>query len=251
MRVVSEDRGNRTERGQPPAPYGTEDTVAAPPTPPPPDAAKPAESSPVLPAIDPQRYRVIGEVGRGGLGRVSEARDVYLDRKVAVKELLDKDEPAQRRFVREALITARLQHPAIVPIYDAGHSEDKGPFYAMKLVAGSSLAEKLADKKSFEERLAFLPSVIAVVDAMAYAHSEHIVHRDLKPHNVLVGNYGETVLIDWGLAKDLSAAESGPYRAASSAVGLTSTAETMDGAVMGTPAFMPPEQAAGEDVDAR
>ena len=246
---MSEDRGNRTERGQPPAPYGTEDTVAAPPTPAPPHTAMPTESSPALPAIDPQRYRVVGEVGRGGLGRVSEARDVYLDRKVAVKELLDKDEPAQRRFVREALITARLQHPAIVPIYDAGQNAELGSFYAMKLVAGTSLAEKIAQAKTLDQRLALLPSVIAVCDAMAYAHKERIIHRDLKPQNVLVGDFGETVLIDWGLAKDLTAKDAlsiGPYREASEST------QTMDGAVMGTPSFMAPEQAAvAERVDER
>jgi hypothetical protein len=239
------DDGNRTEKGPAPGPrpIETADTIA-------PSESQPSASR-SLPAVDRQRYKIMGEVGRGGLGRILRARDEYLDRPVAVKELLTPDEAAQARFVREALITARLQHPAIVPIYDAGHSADKGPFYAMKLVAGSSLAEKLADAKTLEARLAYLPSVIAVVDAMAYAHSEHIIHRDLKPHNVLVGNYGETVLIDWGLAKDLTAAD-GPYRAASSSGKLVSShAETLDGAVMGTPAFMPPEQAAGEDVDAR
>ncbi|MEO8705273.1 MAG: serine/threonine-protein kinase [Kofleriaceae bacterium] len=195
------------------------------------------------------RYRLIGEVGRGGLGRVFRARDLHLDRQVAVKELIDPGEPAQRRFVREALITARLQHPAIVPIYDAGQTADKGPFYTMKLVAGRSLADAVADTTSLEQRLGLLPSVIAVADAMAYAHSEKIIHRDLKPQNVLVGDFGETVLIDWGLAKDLDANEAestGPYREAS-----TST-ETLDGAVMGTPAFMAPEQATVADsVDER
>ena len=243
------DDGNRTEKGIAPAPFGTADQLSEATA----DTIAPSDSAPsasrTLPALDRQRYKIVDEVGRGGLGRILRARDEYLDRPVAVKELLAPDEGAQARFVREALITARLQHPAIVPIYDAGQSDDKGPFYAMKLVAGSSLAEMLADKKTLETRLALLPSVIAVVDAMAYAHSERIIHRDLKPQNVLVGKYGETVLIDWGLAKDLSEAEAqrGPYRSSSS----SSSTETMDGAVMGTPAFMPPEQAAGEDVDER
>jgi hypothetical protein len=208
-----------------------------------------ASASLSLPQIDRARYRIIGEVGRGGLGRVFRARDLYLDRPVAVKELLDPGEPAQRRFVREALITARLQHPAIVPIYDAGISADQGPFYAMKLVSGRSLADALAETKTLDQRLALLPSVIAVADAMAYAHSEKIIHRDLKPQNVLVGDFGETVLIDWGLAKDLTAKNeisAGPYREAST------TTETLDGAVMGTPAFMAPEQASdGPAVDER
>jgi hypothetical protein len=253
------DDGNRTERGAAPAPFGTEDTLAAPSTTTPsapggliksdPSVARAQPSaSQSLPVIDRLRYKIIGEVGRGGLGRVFRARDLYLDRQVAVKELIDNEPGAQRRFTREALITARLQHPAIVPIYDAG-TADEGPFYSMKLVAGRSLAEAIADTRTLDERLALLPSVIAVCDAMAYAHSEKIIHRDLKPQNVLVGDFGETVLIDWGLAKDLHAEEvesAGPYKAS------MSSTETLDGAVMGTPAFMAPEQAApGDPVDER
>jgi hypothetical protein len=243
------DEGNRTEKGLAPAPFGPEpepqDDAATADTVAPVSLSQPAASR-SLPAIDRGRYKIQGEVGRGGLGRILRARDEYLDRPVAVKELLAPDAGAQARFVREALITARLQHPAIVPIYDAGQSDDEGPFYAMKLVAGASLHEILAEKTTLEARLALLPSVIAVVDAMAYAHSEKIIHRDLKPQNVLVGKYGETVLIDWGLAKDLSEIDNTPYRASAAA---SSSTETLDGAVMGTPAFMPPEQAAGEEVD--
>ncbi len=260
---MSDDTGNRTERGAAPAPFGTDDTIAAPVTEKekspsrgglikaePAALAEPEPSASLsLPMLDRGRYKIIGEVGRGGLGRVFRARDIYLDRQVAVKELLDNAEPAQRRFVREALITARLQHPAIVPIYDAGQTPEQGPFYSMKLVAGRSLAEALADAKSLDARLALLPSVIAVCDAMAYAHSQKIIHRDLKPQNVLVGDFGETVLIDWGLAKDLDAKEAesaGPYRDSAQST------ETLDGAVMGTPAFMAPEQATtGDPVDER
>ncbi len=246
------DDGNRTERGAAPAPFGTEDTLAAPGLAKSLPSVARAETAPSssqsLPAIDRLRYKIIGEVGRGGLGRVFRARDLYLDRQVAVKELIDNEPGAQRRFTREALITARLQHPAIVPIYDAGTAED-GPFYSMKLVAGRSLADAIADARTLDARLALLPSVIAVCDAMAYAHSQKIIHRDLKPQNVLVGDFGETVLIDWGLAKDLGAEEAesaGPYKAS------MSSTETLDGAVMGTPAFMAPEQAApGDPVDER
>ncbi|HEU0030003.1 MAG TPA: serine/threonine-protein kinase [Kofleriaceae bacterium] len=251
------DEANRTAQGRAPAPYGTEDTLAAPPSQAPAGvegsqssaADEPvADDSLPLPVLDRTRYEVIGEVGRGGLGRVIRVRDVALDREVAIKELIHTNEGDQRRFVREALITARLQHPAIVPIYDAGQSGEHGPFYSMKLVAGRSLADALAQAPTLDQRLALLPSVIAVVDAMAYAHSQKIIHRDLKPQNVLVGDFGETVLIDWGLAKDLRIHESrpvGPYRAASAST------QTMDGAVMGTPAFMAPEQAHGEEVDER
>ncbi len=266
--MSDEEAGNRTARGRPPAPFGTEDTIAAPATPSPdksppspsPESSAARDARPIdpsaslsLPMLDRVRYQIVSEVGRGGLGRVFRARDRYLDRPVAVKELLDNSDPAQRRFVREALITARLQHPAIVPIYDAGQSTDPetgtAPFYSMKLVDGESLADALAGAKSLDDRLALLPRVIAVCDAMAYAHEHKIIHRDLKPQNVLVGKYGETVLIDWGLAKDLRVEEAestGPYRESAEST------ETIDGAVLGTPAFMSPEQAtAGAVVDER
>ena len=155
----------------------------------------------------------------------------------------------RRRFVREALITARLQHPSIVPVYDAGHLGDRSPFYAMKLVAGRPLDKSIADATTLAQRLALLPSVLAVADAMAYAHSERIIHRDLKPQNVLVGKYGETIVIDWGLAKDLAvddldALDAGPYRAA------RASSRRSQGALLGTPAYMAPEQAVG-DADRR
>ena len=201
-----------------------------------------------LPPIDRTRYAVEGEVGRGGLGRVLRARDTALGRPVAIKELLVAGEAAQRRFVREALITARLQHPAIVPIYDAGEGTEREPFYAMRLVSGRSLGDVLAGTRTLEERLALLPSLITVADAMAYAHGQKIIHRDLKPHNVLVGAFGEIVVIDWGLAKDLAAAED---EAGESARTTASSLETLDGAVMGTPAYMSPEQANGDEVDER
>jgi WD40 repeat protein len=195
------------------------------------------------------RYRITGEVGRGGIGRVLRALDQVLDRPVALKELSRATDGMRRRFVREALITARLQHPSIVPVYDAGHLGDLSPFYAMKLVAGRPLDKAIADATTLAQRLALLPSVLAVADAMAYAHSERIIHRDLKPQNVLVGKYGETIVIDWGLAKDLAvddsdALDAGPYRAAS-------LEQTVAGVLLGTPAYMAPEQAAGEPLDER
>jgi eukaryotic-like serine/threonine-protein kinase len=195
------------------------------------------------------RYRITGEVGRGGIGRVMEALDRVLDRPVALKELFSADLTLRRRFVREALITARLQHPSIVPIYDVGHLGDHAPFYAMKLVAGQPLDKAIAEATTLTQRLALLPRVLAVADAMAYAHSKRVIHRDLKPANVLVGAFGETIVIDWGLAKDLAVddedvLDAGPYRSAA-------TGHTAVGAVLGTPAFMAPEQAAAVSVDER
>jgi serine/threonine protein kinase len=150
------------------------------------------------------------------------------------------------RFLREALITARLEHPGIVPVYEAGRWPDGTPFYAMKLVAGRSLRELIAECTTVDDRIGLLHHVIAVADAIAYAHGRNVIHRDLKPANVIAGAFGETIVIDWGLAKDLAVADDpiadGPSR--SDDPDLTTT-----GSVLGTPAYMPPEQERGEHVD--
>lgn len=201
-----------------------------------------------LPLIDRACYRPLGEVGRGGLGRVSRMRDTRLVRDVAVKEMLDPKSTRARRFLREALITARLQHPSIVPVYEVGHWPDGAPFYAMKLIAGETLAEALDRTRTLDERLAHLPSVISVINAVAYAHSRGVIHRDLKPANVVLGEFGEAVVVDWGLAKELEVdgAVREPARSAHE-LGLT----THVGAVIGTPLYMAPEQARCPDVDER
>ena len=201
-----------------------------------------------LPVAD-GRYAVSGEQARGGLGRILQAHDLRLDRTVAVKEPLYGGLEVEARFIREALITARLQHPAIVPVHDLGRSEGGKPFYVMKMVAGRSLAEVLRERRSLAERLALLPSLIAVADAMAYAHAHGIVHRDLKPSNVLIGPFGETVIVDWGLAADLNPTRSAG--AVSSAYQIATSELTTAGTVMGTPEYMPPEQAQGKSVDER
>ncbi len=205
-----------------------------------------------LPVVDPARYTIAGELAHGGIGRILRARDVRLDRPVAIKEMLSPAREAEPRFVAEALVTARLQHPSIVPVYEAGRWPGGEPFYAMKLVSGRSLADVIAERKTLEERLALLPHVLAVAEAIAYAHTERIIHRDLKPANVLVGDFGETVVIDWGLAKDL-AREGGtePAAVADTGAGAEDGGLTRVGTVMGTPAYMPPEQAAGQPVDER
>src|SRR5688572_16340495 len=156
-----------------------------------------------LPVVDEAHYELGAEHARGGLGRILRGRDRRLARPVAVKELIVENEETRARFVREARITARLQHPGIVPIYEAGRWSSGHPFYAMKMVAGQPLSAVIAARKELAERLALLPKVLAVAETMAYAHSQGVVHRDLKPGNVLVGEYGETVVIDWGLAKEL------------------------------------------------
>ncbi len=193
------------------------------------------------------RYEVRGELGRGGLGRVLAAHDRRLDRPVALKELLGRDADSRARFDREVNVTARLQHPSIVPLYDVDAWPAGEPFYAMKIVSGRTLDRVIAEAGSLDERLALLPHVIAVAEAVAYAHGEGIIHRDLKPANVLVGAFGETVVIDWGLAKDLRAGE--PDRPSAPSAGPGDA--TVAGTVLGTPAYMPPEQAHGDPVDER
>ncbi len=218
-----------------------------------------AEGTPIPPELgrswpaaqDSSRYVVMDEHARGGIGRILRARDVVLGRVVAIKELLGPSDQAEARFVREARITARLEHPAIVPVHDAGRWPDsRRPYYAMKLVSGRQLKDLVDSARNLGERLALVPNLLAVAEAVAYAHSKRVIHRDLKPSNVIVGAYGETAVIDWGLAKDLAEAElrdvgAAPYR-------VSGTQElTQDGAILGTPLFMPPEQARGEEVDER
>jgi serine/threonine protein kinase len=157
-----------------------------------------------LPAIEPSAYALGSEVARGGMGRIIAARDLRIGRPVAVKELLAKNAGLAARFEREARVTARLQHPGIVPIYEIGRWESGTPFYAMRLVEGKTLRAALQERTTPAARLALLPSVIAAAEAVAFAHAHDVIHRDLTPSNILVGEYGETVVIDWGLAKDLS-----------------------------------------------
>ncbi|MBK6531419.1 MAG: protein kinase [Deltaproteobacteria bacterium] len=200
--------------------------------------------------VDRSMYAMMEEFARGGLGRIFRALDRRTGRIVAIKEVRLAEREVLQRFAREALVTANLQHPSIVPVYEVGRWSESEPFYAMKLVQGRTLADLVAEAATGGERLALLPHVIDVADALAYAHSERVIHRDLKPANVLVGSYGETVVIDWGLARNLATGEE--------AASLPSAprfdgdgGETVAGTVMGTPAYMPPEQARGEVVDER
>ena len=171
-----------------------------------PDTAGPA-TTPAPRAAAAERYVLDREIGQGGMGRVFEGRDLRLGRTVAIKMLRTHDAALASRFEREVKLAARLQHPGVVPVYDAGFWPSGEPFLVMKLVLGQSLARVIRDADTHEDRLALLPNVLAAAEAVAYAHDQGIVHRDLKPSNILVGAFGETVVVDWGLAKDLRASD--------------------------------------------
>src|SRR5690349_19166726 len=221
---------------------------ATPPAPAPREEVEPADEA-ELPIDDPERYEQVAEQGRGGLGRVVRAVDKRLGRTVAVKELLRNDDWHEARFVREALITARLEHPGIVPVHEAGRWPNGSPYYVMKLVEGRTLKELMAGHASWRERLQLLPHIIAIADAVGYAHSEGVIHRDLKPSNVIVGSFGETIVIDWGLARDRKG--DCPDAPPEMAIATGSGVSTVSGKIVGTPAYMAPEQARGEPVDER
>jgi len=200
-----------------------------------------------LPAIDGDAYTLGTEVGRGGMGRVIDAEDNRIGRAVVIKELLGSSRTEAARFEREARLTARLQHPGILPIYEIGQWQSDGtPFYAMRKIEGHTLEAAIRGAATLRARLALLPSLIAACETVAFAHSRHVIHRDLKPDNIMLGAFGETIVIDWGLAKDLS--DPGDDEP-----GEPSTGERLTGAgqAMGTAAYMPREQAYGQPVDER
>jgi WD40 repeat protein/tetratricopeptide (TPR) repeat protein len=236
-----------------------------------PTGVLPAEDSTVAPiqtTSTPQapgggRYVLHEEIARGGMGVIYRATDTTLDREVAVKvlrERLDASAGAARRFVDEARIAGQLQHPGIPSVHDLGTLPDGRPFLAMKLVKGRTLAVELKERSSpADERGRFLAIFEGICQALGYAHAHNVIHRDLKPANVMVGAFGEVQIMDWGLAKVL--ASGGRQTAAEETSGATEIrtsrdtdgSETQAGSVLGTPAYMPPEQAIGaiDRIDAR
>ena len=212
------------------------------------------------------RFQLLGELGRGGMGRVLEARDPEIRRSVAVKVVIDptKVTAAQlSRFVAEAQITGQLQHPNIVPVYDIGVTERGEVYFVMKRVEGRSLRQVLIALGDGDEATAevwgrhrLLTAFIQVCHAVAYAHDRGVLHRDLKPDNVMLGPFGEVLLMDWGVARLMGDAtetldhedveDERVEHASRDAIERLTMAKTMDGVAIGTPGFMSPEQVSGD-----
>ncbi|MCF6287452.1 MAG: serine/threonine-protein kinase, partial [Candidatus Hydrogenedentes bacterium] len=219
----------------------------------------------------PGRYQFAREHACGGMGRVLLVYDEFLARRIALKELLPQHEgisggstldarepttdPATRqqqaRFLYEARITGQLEHPSIVPVYELGKREDGTLYYTMRLVKGRSLRKAIREAATLEGRLRLLPHFIDLCQAIAFAHSRNVIHRDIKPGNVMVGGFGETVVIDWGLAKATN--ESDIFSRQGVAEEDINALQVSTAVAMGTPAYMPPEQATGDvnEVDER
>ena len=208
---------------------------------------------------DGQRFRVLRPHAHGGLGVVFVAVDNELHREVALKQILEKhaDDPASRqRFVAEAEITGGLEHPGVVPVYGLGTDAGGRPYYAMRFIKGDSLKEAIdrfhhdaallkdPGRRSLEFRK-LLRRFLDVCNAIDYAHSRGVIHRDLKPSNIIVGKHGETLVVDWGLAKAVGRADTsvGEKTITPSSGG---SSETLPGSALGTPAYMSPEQARGD-----
>jgi serine/threonine protein kinase/Flp pilus assembly protein TadD len=218
------------------------------------------------------RYTVKREYARGGMGRILIAQDNAVGREVALKELLlggteSHSVPAStsspelvERFLREAKVTGQLEHPNIVPVYEIAARDDGTVFYTMKLVRGKTMAHRLQQiqagagtaQQKMAERLKLLDAYVDVCNAIAYAHSRGVIHRDIKPANIMLGDFGETLVLDWGLARVQGQQDSSTVRrkaeeqAFSPSLMQEDAGRTLDGAVLGTPAYMPPEQARGE-----
>ncbi len=220
------------------------------------------------------RYRLVARHARGGFGEVWRATDAVLGREVAIKRLardIASHTDHRRRFTAEARIAARLEHPGVVPVYDLVDSDGEHPYYAMRFLSGATMAEAVRRFHAVRPRVSLrsvpgirlLSAFVTIAKTIQFAHARGVIHRDLKPQNIMLGDYGETIILDWGLAKDLrggrtrnasgrvpvaqpsSQSKLQPAQRTTAPIGNDAPAETVAGAVMGTPAYMSPEQFEG------
>jgi serine/threonine-protein kinase len=224
------------------------------------DAERTATYSLGLANSDGQRFRVLRPHARGGLGAVFVALDTELHREVALKQILDAhaDDPVSRkRFLLEAEVTGGLEHPGIVPVYGLGTYGDGRPYYAMRFIRGDSLKEAIERFHADEVRrmapglrslelTKLLRRFLDVCNAIDYAHSRGVLHRDIKPANVILGHHGETLVVDWGLAKSIGRSDPGSGERTLVPSSASGSTETLPGSALGTPAYMSPEQAEGD-----
>lgn len=256
----------REEEEESPGAWGAADTLDGPtwaPTrraadavsvPAPVDARRPQGA--VTPEAEGRYDPDVRELGRGGIGRVLAVYDRHLGRRVAIKELLPSSEAGEIaesdliRFLREARVTGQLEHPNIVPVYELGQRSDGTLFYSMKIVRGRTLRQALKGAETLADRLRLLPHYVDLANAIAYAHSRGVVHRDIKPDNVMLGEFGETIVLDWGLTKVRGEPEDvavgATVRRQRALLDSDTDSATRAGDVLGTPAYMSPEQAAGD-----
>ncbi len=209
------------------------------------------------------RYKLVAEHGRGGFGAVWRADDTKLGRRIALKRLsqqLARQSESRRRFINEARITARLEHPGIVPVYDISNLDEDHAYYTMKLVRGKTMAQAIKDvhelpRNSDQRDVEFrriLNAFLQVCQTMRYCHDSGVIHRDLKPQNVIIGDFSEAIVLDWGLACVVSSRVEGPStereigQDQALEIRATESLDTGRSGVQGTPAYMAPEQARGD-----
>ena len=210
-----------------------------------------------FPDLSATRYQLMGQIARGGMGVVYAAEDETLKRRVALKvlEVPGAEGELASRLMREARVLARLEHPGIVPVHDVGTLADGRVFYTMKFVEGQRLDEYLETVESIPDKLRIF---LRVCDPVAFAHARGVLHRDIKPANIMVGSFGEVLVMDWGLAKIVAQATGGARQDADATLLESPQAIFADndttqvsvitghGTVLGTPGYMSPEQARGE-----